>query len=88
MKEKMIGIFSEIDETLDFYETLVNGSVFNVVSLKILVFFLRKSLLKKLFTFKVIYFVCEENKTLNFHIDRIMQCIHASFFLNIQINLT
>ena len=34
------GIFSEIDEPLDFNETLVSGSIFNVISLNnILVFF-------------------------------------------------
>ena len=60
-------IFSEIDGQLDFIETLVNGSIFNVVSINN-IRSLRKSLFKKLSALKVIYFVfnSEENKT--FHI--------------------
>ena len=60
-------IFSEIDEPLDFNETLINGSVLNVVLMNNISFF-RKSLFKNLSAFKVIKFVCnsEEHKTLIF----------------------
>ena len=76
-------IFSEIDEQLDFYETLVNSSVLNVVSIND-IHLLRKSLLKKYSAFKVIYFVCnsEENKTLIFHII----ILHASKNLSVKNN--
>ena len=71
------GIFSEIDGPLDFDETLVNGSVLNVVHLIIFVF-LRKSLFKKLSALKAVYFVwnSEENKTYIFHI----YCMVQIFF--------
>ena len=36
---RKLRIFSEIDEPLDFNETLVNGSVLNVVSIDKLPFF-------------------------------------------------
>ena len=49
-------IFSEIDEPLDFNETLIDGSVLNVVSVNNMSF-LQKSLFKKLSAFKVISFV-------------------------------
>ena len=49
----MLRIFSEIDEPLDYNETLVIGSVLNVVSINN-IRFLRKSLFKKLSAFKVI----------------------------------
>ena len=53
--------FSEIDEPLDFNETLVNGSVVNVVSMNN-IRVLRKSLSKKLSAFKVIYFLCNSDE--------------------------
>ena len=43
----LAGIFSEIDEPLDFNETLVNGSVLNVVLMNNILF-LRKHYLKSL----------------------------------------
>ena len=54
-------IFSEIARPLDFNEILVNGSVFNVVSMDN-ISFLRKSLYKKLSEFKFIYFVCNSEE--------------------------
>ena len=64
-----IWIFSEIDESLDFHETLINGSVLNVVSMNN-ISFLWKSLFQKLSAFKVIQFACnsEKKKTLIFHV--------------------
>ena len=47
------GIFSEIDEPLDFNETLINGSVLNVVSMN-KIRFLQNSLLRKLSAFEVV----------------------------------
>ena len=49
-------VFSEIDESLDFNETLVKGSVLNVASMNN-IRLLRISLSKKLLAFKIIYFV-------------------------------
>ena len=74
-------IFSEIDEPLDFNETLINGSVLNVVSMNN-IRFLRKSLFKKLSAFKVIQFVCnsEENKTFIFQIYCMLQFFFFFFF--------
>ena len=66
-KAKTEWIFSEIYDPLDFNETLVNGSVFNIVSINN-IRFLRKSLFIKLSSFKIIYIVCnsEENEILIF----------------------
>ena len=55
-------IFSEIDETLDFNENMSTNLVLNVVSYND-VFFLRKLLFKKLFSFKVIYSICNTEET-------------------------
>ena len=48
-----LGIFSEIDEQLDFNETLIYSSVFDVVKMDNIRFFW-KSLFKNLSAFKVI----------------------------------
>ena len=81
-------IFSEIDEPLDFNETLVNGRVLDVVSINTTLF-LRKSLFQKSLAFKVIHFVCncEERKTFIFNIycmiqkkmskEHIYLCVHV-----------
>ena len=65
-----IGIFSDIDRPLEFNETLVSGSVLNVVSIiNIRFIFLRKSLLKKLSAFKLfISYVIVKKMTLWFFI--------------------
>ena len=53
---------SEVDDALDFNEKLSTTIVLNVVSWNY-VRFLRKLLLKKLFTFIVIYSICNTEVT-------------------------
>ena len=80
--EWILWISSEINEPLDSNETLVNDSVFNLVSMNY-IRFLRKLLFKKLWAFEVIHFVwnSEENKTIIFS-----HLLHASKnFLSIYI---
>ena len=57
-----IRIFSEIDRPPDFNEILSTNIVLNVVSNNY-VRFMRKLLFKKLFSFKVIYFICNTEET-------------------------
>ena len=78
-------IFSEIDEPLDFNETLANNCVINIIPMNN-VRFLRKTLFKKLSALRVIYLVCngEENKTLIVHI----YCMLRKTFKEKQIYLT
>ena len=56
-------IISEIDRPLDFNETFINSSVLNVVSIND-TRFLRKSLFKKLLTFKlyISYVIVKKSK--------------------------
>ena len=55
-------IFSEIDRPLDFNENLSTNIVLDVVSWND-DRFLQKLLFKKLFSFKVIYFICNTEET-------------------------
>ena len=59
---KVFGFFSEIDEPLDFNENMSTNIVINVLSKKD-VRFLLKLLLKKLFSFKVIYSISNTGYT-------------------------
>ena len=52
----MVGIFSEIDEPLNFNENMGNNMVINVVSLND-VRFLRKLLFKKVFSYNIIILI-------------------------------
>ena len=62
MYKVKIWIFSEIDRPPDFNENLSTNIVLNVVSYND-VRFLRKLLFKKLYSFKVIYFICNTEET-------------------------